>query len=110
MISDFAAHGLDQTTRDRLNALRDLYNDSKHKPQIPLLLARATSAVEQAFIALRDIFALRIGVTAVQKGRELNYSLWVGFWGYYTGGRTEAAVMLSGDHWTHVSTVDTFCR
>jgi|ERR1035437_5981469 hypothetical protein len=107
LISDLAEHGVDQPTRDRLDALRELYNDSKHKPEIPLLLARANSVVEQALIALNNICALGIGVTDAPMGRELNYSLWVGLWDYFTGGMTEAAVMLPGDHWTGVSTVDT---
>ncbi|MDR6661288.1 hypothetical protein J2W51_003874 [Tardiphaga robiniae] len=107
MIADLAAHGLDQPTRDGLDGLRELYNDSKHKPQIPLLLARATSVTEGVLSAIADICTSGIGVTGAPLGRELNYSLWVGFWDYYTGGMTEAAVMLPGDHWTHVSTVDT---
>jgi hypothetical protein len=107
LISDLAAHGVDQPMRDRLVALRDLYNDSKHKPEIPLLLARANSVVEQALLALKNIRALGIGVTDAPMGRELNYSLRVGFWDYFTGGMTEAAVLLPGDHWTRVSTVDT---
>jgi hypothetical protein len=107
LIGDLVTHGVSQATRDRLDGLRDLYNDSKHKPQVPLLLTRATSVVEQAVAALRDISALGVGITAVSMGREINYSLWVGFWDYYTGGMTEAAVMLPGEHWTHVSTVDT---
>jgi hypothetical protein len=107
LINALGAHGIDQATRDRLDGLRELYNDSKHKPQIPLLLARATAVVDQAVIGLQSICALAIGVTGAPMGRELNYSLWVGFWDYFTGGMTEAAVMLPGDHWTHVSTVDT---
>lgn len=107
LINTLAAHGVDQTNRHRLDALRDLYNDSKHKPQIPLLLARVTDVVDQALIVIRDICSLGIGITNAPMGRELNYSLWVGFWDYFTGGMTETAVMLPGDHWTHVSTVDT---
>jgi hypothetical protein len=107
LISVLEAHGVDQTNRHRLDALRDLYNDSKHKPQIPLLLAKVTNVVDQALIVICDICSLGIGVTSAPMGRELNYSLWVGFWDYFTGGMTEAAVMLPGDHWTHVSTVDT---
>ncbi|HEY0440472.1 MAG TPA: hypothetical protein VGD36_10400, partial [Xanthobacteraceae bacterium] len=107
LINDLAAHGVSEAARGRLDALRELYNASKHKPQIPLLLARATSVVEQALTAVRDVTALGVGITAATMGREVNYSLWVGFWDYFMGGMTEAAVMLPGDHWTHVSTVDT---
>jgi hypothetical protein len=107
-IKDLATHGVDQATRDDLDALRDLYNDSKHKPQVPLLLGPVTDIVEKAALAIQTICALNVGVTGSPLGRELNYSLWVGFWDYYTGGMTEAAIMLPGDHWTHVSTVDTF--
>ena len=106
LISALATHGVDQPTRDRLDALRNLYNDSKHKPQISLLLARVTDVVDQALVAICDVCPLGIGIAGVPMGRELNYSLWVGFWDYYTGDMTEAAVMLPGEHWTHVSTVD----
>lgn len=108
LIRDLAAHGVDQGTLDQLDALRNLYNDSKHKPQVSLLLRRVTSTVEQVASAIKTLCDLNVGITGSPFGRELNYSLWVGFWDHYTGGMTEAAIMLPGDHWTRVSTVDTF--
>jgi hypothetical protein len=108
LIKDLAAHGVDQATRGQLDALRNLYNDSKHKPQVPLLLGSVTGIVEEAALAIQILCDLNVGVTGSPFGRELNYSLWVGFWDYYTGGMTETAIMLPGDHWTNVSTVDTF--
>jgi hypothetical protein len=108
LIKDLAAHGVDQATRDQLGALRHLYNDSKHDPQVPLPLGQITGIVEQVALAIQTLCDLNVGVTGSPLGRELNYSLWVAFWDYYTGGMTEAAIMLPGDHWTHISTVDTF--
>jgi len=62
LIGDLATHGVDQPTHDPPDSMREVYNDSKHKPQVPLLLARAISVAEQALIALRDICVL--GITA----------------------------------------------
>jgi hypothetical protein len=108
LINALSTQGLDQTSVDQLHALRDLYNESKHDPATPLLLARAVDVVDKAAVALGALCALGIGIVGAPFGRELNYSLWVGFWDHFTGGMTDIAVMLPGDHWTHVSTVDVF--
>jgi len=106
LIDGLATHSVDQAVIDHLHDLRNLYNDSKHDPAKPLLLASAIDVVDKVLTALRGLCSLGIGITAAPLGRELNYSLWVGFWDHYTGGMTDIAVMLPGDHWTHVSTVD----
>jgi hypothetical protein len=72
-----------------------------------LPLAEATQAVRNASAALAELAAWGIGAVAAPFERELNYHLWVGFWDHYTGGSTEVAVMLPGDHWTKVGAVDT---
>jgi hypothetical protein len=107
LIAALVPAGLPQSQADVLDCLRSLYNRSKHKPSEELPLGHAIDAVQRAAAAVSEIVALGLGTVQVPYERELNYHLYVAFWDHYSGGETEVAVSLPGDHWTHVALVDT---
>jgi len=92
---------------DQLHRLRTTYNRSKHEPTAALLLGEVIESVRDGSLAMQALIALGIGVVNAPFQRELNYHLWVGFWDHYVGGETEVSVMLPGDNWTGVGTLDT---
>lgn len=91
---------------DNLHELRQFYNRSKHKPGADLDLSDALTVVENARKALEAVNALGLGQSCQPLAKIIKYHLWVGFWDSYTGGFTEIAIMLPGNHWTQVSCVD----
>lgn len=107
LIENLRSTGLHTGHIDNLHALREFYNLSKHQPGADLDLSDALTVVENARKALEAVNALGLGQTNQPLAKVIKYHLWVGFWDCYTGGFTEIAIMLPGDHWTHVSSVDT---
>jgi hypothetical protein len=108
LIEKLRGSGLPGVEVQRLHDLRELYNTSKHDPAIPLVLANAIAKCEYAAAALRAGILLGPGTVNVPFERELNYTLYVGFWDHYTGGETEVAIFVPSDHWTHVAAADVF--
>ena len=99
--------GLSPTDVSRLQSLRKLNNKSKHEPNADLVLKESIDTVQDARTALVEISRLNVGATGTSLERQVRYHLWVGFWDHYTSGDTEIAIMLPGEHWTHVAAVDT---
>ena len=92
---------------DQLHRLRTTYNRSKHEPTAALLLGEVIESIRDGSLAMQALIALGIGAVNAPFQRELNNHLWVGFWDHYVGGETEVSVMLPGDNWTGVGTLDT---
>jgi AbiV family abortive infection protein len=83
LVSNLPALGLDAQSVSDLEALRKLYNQSKHDPAVQLRLADVRTIItgaHNAFLAL----------------------------GSPHGGETEVAICLPSAHWTHIATVDNF--
>jgi hypothetical protein len=71
LVDNLGKTGIDQLSIDRLHALRGLYNDSKHDPGKPLLLAGAIETIETAVAALQTICARNIGITGAPSAASL---------------------------------------
>ena len=108
LINNLAELGLSQDDIDALHKLRQLYNRSKHEPDIELTMADCLLVMRRAKKAL--IFLASTGIPALDAPAQVDYKyhIWVGFWDDYVGGETDVQVMLPSDHWLLVELISNF--
>ncbi|MBX7514914.1 hypothetical protein K3179_10210 [Qipengyuania sp. GH38] len=108
LIRKLAAVGAQAATIANLDALRGLYNTSKHDPDKELRLGEALEVVRRTVSALQDISGLGIAAVDAPFQPDLECMVYVGFWDHYVGGETEVGLFLPSDHWMGTNPISTF--
>lgn len=108
LIGKLASIGAQSRTIQSLDALRDLYNRSKHDPEKELHLGEALQVVRQTVSAFQDIAGLGIGAVDAPFEPDLECMVYVGFWDHYVGGETEVGLFLPSNHWMGTNPISTF--
>lgn len=94
LINRLKSVGIAKAERQRLHALRELYNDAKHDPNKPMRLKTAIDVIFGACTAIQGLINAQIGATAASVETVVSRLLWVSAYDIYVGGITEVYVSL----------------
>jgi hypothetical protein len=106
LIENLATLGLDPLAIADLDALRDLYNHSKHDPKASFRFADVRRVIAASSRSFQVLSSLGIASIDAPPDSSLAHHLWVGAWDHLMGGETEVAIVLPSAHWTHIGTFD----
>ncbi|NKX37561.1 hypothetical protein HGG70_06430 [Rhodobacteraceae bacterium R_SAG4] len=108
LIDNLSSLGLAAPQVTSLHTLRQLYNKSKHDPDVDLKSQECIRSFEAAVVALRAITTL--GITSIDAPQEPSFNtvVYVGLWDHYVGGETEVGLFLPSNHWMGTTPISTF--
>ena len=107
-IEELSSVGIDQTHIDYFHALRKLYNDAKHAPNVEVTLLASITTVQDAQKTAQLIVTNSIGSSSDPIRSNSTRVYWIAAWDHYTSGDTEIHVVIPGEseHWLGPLTFD----
>lgn len=108
LIDNLSSLGLATPQVTSQHTLRQLYNKSKHAPDVDLNSQECIRSLEGAVVALRAISTL--GKTSIDAPQESSFNtvVYIGLWDHYVGGETEVGLFLPSNHWMGTTPISTF--
>lgn len=94
LINRLKSAGVGKSERQRLHALRELYNDAKHDPSKPMRLKPTNDVIIASRTEIQALIGSKIGATAAPVETVISRLLWVSAYDIYVAGVTEVYVSL----------------